>query len=44
MAMMHNSAPASNTVRVGVEIPSITTTTKTEFIGFDGKIIQSTYE
>ena len=36
------SASADNTVRLGIDIPSITTTTKTEFYGFDGKIIKST--
>lgn len=42
MATATASAPPSNTVRVGIELPSITTTTTTEFVGFDGKIIRST--
>lgn len=40
--MATGPASTSNTVRVGVDIPSITTTTKTEFIGFDGKKVTST--
>lgn len=42
MATALTPASESNTVRVGIDLPSITTTTKTEFIGFDGRIIRST--
>ncbi|UJR32886.1 hypothetical protein I4U23_020347 [Adineta vaga] len=37
-------APSNSTIRVSTDIPSVTTTTKTEFIGFDGKIIRSTID
>lgn len=42
MATATTPVSSSNIVRANVELPSIITTTKTEFIGFDGKIIRST--
>jgi hypothetical protein len=42
MAALTSSTSSNDTVRIGIELPSITTTTKTEFVGFDGKIIRST--
>jgi hypothetical protein len=31
----------TNIVRVGIELPSISIKTKTEFVSFDGKIVRS---
>ena len=42
MAALTIPSSSNNAVRIGVDLPSITTTTKTEFVGFDGKIIKST--
>jgi hypothetical protein len=42
MAALTIPSSSNNAVRIGIELPSITTTTKTEFVGFDGKIVKST--
>jgi hypothetical protein len=42
MASSTTPAPAAETVQIGNELPSVTTTTKTEYLGSGGKVLYST--